>query len=215
MADELDWTAVELDYRAGVLPISALARKFGTTDSRIKTYAQKYGWERKPLDPFLVQQAHGVASTSPVGPKFSMDSDIKPDEVVKAAVLTATTVLDIHRKDVLRLREVSSKFADTLIDLFAALPEILSYPRGTDMPVHLENHMRTIGILIGDKTPADLLEQLSRTMVRLVTLERQAYGLDVLPLNPNAGQEAGEAVQSEVNKLWKQVQELQQTKSVH
>lgn len=207
--DGIDWTALELDFRAGVLPVSAIAKKFGTSDHKIKARAEKYGWERKPLDPFAVQQAHGVSSTTPTGPKYSMDSDLSKGDVQRAAVLQAAAVLDIHRADVKKLRELSGKFTEALSALFV---EFSSRPP-VDAIDGLQRAMVLLGVLVGDKTPADLLEQLSRVMVRLVTIERQAYGLDVLPLDPNKSGEASEQVQSQVNELWRQIQEVQKSKT--
>ena len=211
MLDEVDFTAVELDYRAGVLPLSAICKKFGVSINVLKSTAAKYGWERKPLDPFLVQQAHGVASLSPAQPKFGMDSDLSAEDVTKSAVATAGVVLDTHRKDVKRLRELSTKFADALVDVFTILqdPKML-----VDDATAFQAARSRIGVLIGDKTPTDLLESLSRVMVRLVQIERQSYGLDSLPVNPDAPT-ASDAVQTEVNRLWQQVQEMQKQKTVH
>jgi len=212
MINELDWTAIELDYRAGVLPVSAIAKKFGTSYSRISDYAQKYGWERKPLDPFAVQQAHGVASTSPSGPKFSMDSDLRPEEVTKVAVLEAAAVLDIHRKDVRKLRETAEKFSSRLIELFAVL-HMSAAEDGTPEKEIFRNLYKELSVLIGDRTPAELLEQLSRVMTRLVQIEREAYGLNVLPLDSSKANEAADQVANQVNELWAKVETLRKEKS--
>ena len=88
---------------------------------------------------------------------------------------------------------------------------VTATPLGSD---EFSQRLRALGVLMGDKSPSDLLEQLSRVMVRLVSIERQAYGLDVMP-NPDPGAEASDQkVQSEVNKLWEQVQQIQKDKTV-
>lgn len=207
---EADWDAIELDYRAGVLPLSAVAKKHGVPVSLLRSHASKYMWERKPVDPLNVKQAHGVASLAPTGPKFGMDSNLDPEDLDKAAILSAAAVLDIHRKDVKRLRETTGKFSDALANLFVAMANVEVNP---DM---LDNVCKQLSTLIGDDAPVDLLEKLSRVMVRLVTIERQAYGLDLFVPN-DPGKDDGEAARSEVAKLWDQVKQLQaeKTKETH
>lgn len=208
--DKTDWDAVELDFRAGVLPLSAVAKKHDISVAQLKGKASKFMWERKPLNPLDVQKAHGIAS-SPSPAKFGMDSNLSTPDLTQSAILTAASILDLHRKDVRGLREASSKFSAALADLFTAMAD----------PAALENDgagfkltLAQLGVLIGDDTPVDLLEKLSRVMVRLVAIERQAYGLDVMP-NPDPGAEASDhKVQSQVNKLWEQIQTMQREKTV-
>lgn len=201
--DKIDHCALELDYRAGVLPVTAIANKFGVKTAYIRATAQKYGWERKPLDPLTVKAAHGMAASPPV---FGMDSNLSPPDLERAAIISAASIIATHRKDVARLREMSSKFSDHLISIFEAA--------ASGDPDKLSSVLQSLRILNGDKTPADLLEQLSRVMVRLVNIERQAYGLDVNP-NPDPESPQAEQVRSEVDKLWQQIQQIQKEKTVH
>lgn len=207
---EADWDAIELDYRAGVLPLTAIVKKHGVSMHVLRSTAEKFMWERKPLDPLKMQQAHGVASSAPTGAKFGMDSSLNEKDLSTAAILTAASVIEVHRKDVKQLRELSSKFSDALANLFVSLKEQEKHP---DM---LESCAAALSALIGKDTPIDMLDKLSRVMVRLVTIERQAFGLDVMP-NPDPGADNGDAAKSEVAKLWEQVKELQKEKtaSIH
>lgn len=211
MTDNVDWTSVELDYRSGVLPIGAVAKKHGVSYSVVKSYAEKYGWERQELDPLLLRKAHGVAS-SPSGPKMSMDSDLSKADVVQAAIISAAAVIDIHRKDVRKLRESADKFVALIGEVFSVAHLASADDDVARQP--LFDVLRRMAVLTGDAPPADLLERLSRVMVRLVQIERQAYGLDVTPVNPDVPSASSE-VQNQVEKLWKQVQEIQKDKTVH
>lgn len=207
--DDTDWDAAELDYRAGVLPFTAIAVKHGITVAKLKSKAQKFGWERRALDPLAIKQAHGIAS-SPSPARFGMDSILSPPDLEQMAILSAATVLDIHRKDVAKLRGLSTKFTDALAEVF----NILADPANlADDATALSAVMRKLGAINGDATPADLLEKLSRVMVRLVAIERQAFGLDVMP-NPDPGAEAtDQKVQSQVNALWAQITQIQKEKT--
>lgn len=206
MPVERDWDAIELDYRAGVLPMSAVARKHSISASQLKSHADKYLWERKPLDPFAIQQSHGIASLAPSLPKFGMDSNLDVKAVAQAQLLTAIGVIDIHRKDVKKLRDLSGRMAEKL-SLFMDGLEGMCH-------AELVDKLAPVMALLGKDTPVDMLEKLSRIMVRLTTIERQAYGLDSMPA-PNPDDEpAAEAVKSQVNELWQQVQELQKAKTL-
>ncbi|MCH7747568.1 MAG: hypothetical protein IH939_05685 [Acidobacteria bacterium] len=43
---DLDWQAIENDYRAGILSIRAIARIHGCTHPTIREHAKRYGWKR-------------------------------------------------------------------------------------------------------------------------------------------------------------------------
>lgn len=206
MAKEADWDAIELDFRAGVMPLTVICKKHDITLSKLRSHADKYMWERKTVSPLNVQAAHGMASTAPTGPKFGMDSNLDEETLVKQAVFTAASVLDTHRKDVAQLRSSSRQFSDALANIFAGLAN------QETTPDFLDAALMKISILCGEDTPIDVLEKLSRVMVRLVDVERKAYGLDVLP-NPDPDDKTDEAARAEINKLWEQVQTLQVTKT--
>ena len=44
--DEVDMVFLEADYRAGILPVKALAENYSTSTSNIARWAKQYGWER-------------------------------------------------------------------------------------------------------------------------------------------------------------------------
>lgn len=43
---DIDWEAVERDYRAGQLTLSEIAKKHGISDSQLRVKAKKLGWTR-------------------------------------------------------------------------------------------------------------------------------------------------------------------------
>lgn len=43
---DIDWEAVERDYRLGILTLKQISDKFGISDSQLRAKAKKLGWER-------------------------------------------------------------------------------------------------------------------------------------------------------------------------
>jgi hypothetical protein len=74
-------------------------------------------------------------------------------------ILSAAAVVTVHRKDVARLRSIANTLVERLgLEMSGQLPQG-SICRGSR------------------ESPADLLEKLSRVLVRTTEIERQAYGL--------------------------------------
>ena len=120
---------------------------------------------------------------------FSFD----PEE---QATLSAANIVAIHRKDVAKLRSIAGTLVERLGHLLG----------GTPLP---EGQM----CLGSRESPADLLEKLSRVMVRTTEIERQAYGLKTF--SPEA--EATDAqLQEELDSLTDRLNDIAEQKaSVH
>lgn len=110
------------------------------------------------------------------------------------ALLSAAQVVSVHRKDVASLRTIAA----TLVDRLALM---LS---GTPLPEGM--------IALGSReSPADLLEKLSRVMVRTTEIERQAYGLKTFSPE-NAATDA--QLQEELDRLTADVERIAAEKAL-
>jgi hypothetical protein len=49
IARDIDWRAIEYDYRLGLFSLRELAAKYGCAHSTIANYAGRHGWLRRPL----------------------------------------------------------------------------------------------------------------------------------------------------------------------
>jgi hypothetical protein len=149
-------------YEAGQLSMAELSARFGLSASRIESLAKARGWLRNtppPLERVLPL----------VPPVFSED----PTE---HATISAAHIVQIHRTDVARLRSISSTLVERLSFILSG--QLPMSPDGNPLP--------TLG---ARESPADLLEKLSRVLVRTTEIERQSYGLTTFDPNKQASQE--------------------------
>lgn len=182
-----DWQAIRRDFEGTPLSLSEISRRHGPTASRICDEARTKGWVRfrKPDD--FHEKAHKAASeTVPYLPK----------ELTDHAVLTAAEMISVHRKDAAKLRTISN----TLVERLGMIVQ-------GNLTVEQVREMVCLG---ARESPADLLEKLSRVLVRMTELERQAYGLDTFDPETTAKEEE---VNRTVDELWDRVHELQSEKS--
>ncbi len=148
---QVDWAAVERDYRAGSLSNVQIAATHGCVESAIRWHAKRSGWT-KDLSGAVRQATEARLLRADLRqPNAREDAQI----VAEASETRASVVLT-HRRDIAQLNALRLRLARKL----AALVE-------NDALVSLEE--------LSDAQ--DVLESMARTVARLVPLERQAFGL--------------------------------------
>ena len=175
-----DWDEIERLYRADLHTNAQLAKKFGVDVSTIYRHAKKKNW-KKDLKQRIKERANALVQERAVKKLESDDQTIEEN-----AQLTANVRLS-HRQDIGTARQLAMTLLDDLKaqigtdnrarleDLFIealkanAIDEsaLEAYERVTS----LSNHVR-------------VMKDLADTMTKLVTLERQAYGLDDVDSSP-------------------------------
>lgn len=177
---ECDWEEVERLYRADLRTNAQLARDFGIHATTITRRAKKHAWKRD-LKHRIKERANALVQERAVKKLASDDQTIEEN-----AQLTANVRLS-HRQDIGDARSIAMTLLDDLKaqigtdnrarleDLFIAALKanaidesaLEAYERVTS----LSNHVR-------------VMKDLADTMTKLVTLERQAYGLDDVDSSP-------------------------------
>jgi len=141
--------ALRSEYEAGNVSNTVLCRKYNVTPGWLRNMAAREGWVKR-TPPTEEEVLKSVSL-------FSFD----PQE---QAVLSAANVVAIHRQDVARLRSISNTLVERLgLELAGKLP--------------VDENNRPIICRGSRESVSDVLEKLSRVMVRTVEIERQAYGL--------------------------------------
>lgn len=177
---ECDWEEIERLYRADLRTNAQLARDFGIHATTITRRAKKHAWKRD-LKHRIKERANELVQERAVKALASDDQTIEEN-----AQLTANVRLS-HRQDIGTARQLAMTLLDDLSsqigadnrarleDLFIAALKanaidesaLEAYERVTS----LSNHVR-------------VMKDLADTMTKLVTLERQAYGLDDVDSSP-------------------------------
>lgn len=146
----IDWEACEADFRSATFSNCELAEKYGCGESAIRDRAKRYNWQKDLAEQVRKATEAKLLRTELRGPNAQPDAQI----VENAATIRAEVQLR-HRRDIAQQddlkRRLSAK-ADTLIETVADLKSLT------------------------EATSA--VESLSRTLSRLIPLERQAFNLD-------------------------------------
>lgn len=182
---EVDWEEVERLYRADLRTFAQLASDFGVADSTVRRRAKKHGWKRD-LKNRIKERANAIVQERAVQSLASNQVSSDDMTIEENAQITANVRL-AHRQDIGTARKLSMTLLDDLQaqigadnrarleDLFIAAlqaevvdaSQLEAYERVTS----LANHVR-------------IMKELADTMTKLVTLERQAYGLDDVDSSP-------------------------------
>lgn len=182
---KVNWEKVELAYRANVKTVAQIAKEFGIKDSTLRSRAKRNGWSRD-LAKRIRLEANKIVNADAVKREVGRLESIENTTVEENAKLTASIRIS-HREDIGKARALSMMLLEDLKaqigadnrarleDLFIAAlqaevvdaSQLEAYERVTS----LSNHVR-------------VMKELADTMTKLVTLERQAYGLDDVDSSP-------------------------------
>ena len=176
-----DWEKIEADYRAGIKTLRQIAGEHGVTHGAINKRAKRDGWSRD-LTAKIVAKANDLVSKSAVSTPVSTERRISEREVVDANAQAIVSVRLAHRKDIQRSRSITMRLLEELelqsgrenAEQLEQLGELMRREddRGQDKLNDL--YQKIISLPGRAKTMKDLGESLRV----LVTLERQAFGLD-------------------------------------
>jgi len=161
----IDWEAVEREYRAGQLSVAEIGRQFAVSRAAIMKRAAKFGWVRNLADEVRREVESKLVADAVSGGVTSCNAR----ETIDAAASRGVEVVRQHRRTLSRLNGIAN-------GLMTAMESRLEAVRTgvTDTPELVASFA-----LLGEKeTIADAMEKVSRTIAKVVPLERQAFGLD-------------------------------------
>ena len=160
----VDWEAIEREYRAGVLSICAIAKAHGISDAAIHKKAKLRGWCRD-----LAEQVRAKVREKLVRAEVRK-SNASPEEIIDAASERGAVVIETHRKDINKLREIEQQLLAELGD-----------PDNPPTKLYLAQYQgqvvqQIVGIAVTERASA--LQALSSVQHKRIQLERQAFNLD-------------------------------------
>jgi hypothetical protein len=156
---EINWALIETEYKAGVVPVPTIAMKYQISVYRIEREAKLRNWKRLP--PPDLEEVVGTAEHYDLEALRIFD----PEFLRQAALMSAATIVNLHREDIAKLRGNEQLILERLTMYLAGAPVSLPFK-------------------VDRESPSDILNKLASVMYRRIEMERQAYGLS--SFNPNA-----------------------------
>lgn len=176
-----DWEAIEADYRAGVLSLREIAATHGGSPAGILKRAKRDGWERD-LAAKIQAKAEALVNKRAVNAPVNSERAVSETEIVEANANAVAAVRLAHRDDIRSGRELVRRL----------LAEVAGVTERQDLIEELEQALgpqddegareRKIREAIERVTSMPgrvaAVAKLAEALKNLVTLERQAWGLD-------------------------------------
>ena len=177
-----DWEKIEADYRAGILSLREIAEAHpGTNHVAIARKAKREGWSRD-LSAKIRAKADALVTERTVTADVTAERRVSERDIIDANAQAIVSVRLAHRKDIQRSRSITMRLLEELelqsgrenAELLEQLGELMRREddRGQDK---LNDLYRKIISLPGR---AKTMKDLGESLRVLVTLERQAFGLD-------------------------------------
>lgn len=146
-----DWESVEREYRAGVLSVREIGKAAGVSHVAVIKRAKRYGWTQN-----LAARVKEEIARRLVASEVTEEVTGNHRAIVEAAALRSIDVILAHRKMIARHRGIAD-------GLDAELEAESAKAENDRLPL---------------KDRAAIFESLTRSSGRVITLERQAFGLD-------------------------------------
>ena len=186
---DIDWEAIEREYRAGIKSIRRIGKEFGLTHRSVGQRAAREGWERNLAEKIRQAAKNKLAAevSKPVSAQIPKSVE---REIVQANAAIQVSIVREHRVDIQRARKrVQALFGDLerIVgdrDLLNSLAELITAEDKDNR--RLQAFMRAIGI----NESASTLESLTRSLKHLIGMEREAFGVD--ESSGNVGRPRGE-----------------------
>lgn len=175
-----DWEAIERAYRAGLLSVREIAASQAITHGAINKRAKRDGWERD-LNAKIKAKADALVSKRTVSTEVSSKQVETEREIIEVNAEVIANIRMAHRGDIRRSRTLTNKLLDELEgvtdnrDLFEELGELMRNPDDKGMDRRNDLYQKIIELPGRSK----VMKELAETLKTLITLERQAYDLDV------------------------------------
>jgi len=179
----VDWEAVELDYRAGVLTFSQMATQHGVSKGRISQVAKEKGWTRDvsaKIRARVEDQLNNAALNGSVNDSLNAKQEATEQEVIEANAHAITQIVLGHRTKITKAQRIVDLMLDELDhqtlsrDLYEQLGELMLSPdeKGMDKLNEIYSKSMALPSRVGN------VKALSETLKNLISLERQAFNID-------------------------------------
>lgn len=188
----IDWEGIERDYRAGILSLREMAEAHGVSHVMVSKKAKALGWARD-LTAKIQAKAEALVNRAAVTTEVNNSAAVNEREIIEANATRIAQVRGEHRKDISQSRALALKLLAELEhqtgegDLYHQLFELLSDPaaeeEGANKAAQDRQRKRREAferaMSLGGRVKT--LKDLADTLKTLISLEREAYGLEKGP----------------------------------
>lgn len=176
-AHEVDWEGVEREYRIGQLTVAQIAEKYGVSRRQVDRRAKSEEWTRDLSESVKAATKAKVISEAVKQAQEGADASVAKDfsEVDLAANVNASLIM--------RHQKRAAAISDALDSMVSELQDASANPQALEqlvLAVGQEDPLAAAGIAKAMSLPSriSIAKAASETLSKLVTIERQAFGLD-------------------------------------
>lgn len=197
-----DWEKIELEYRAGVRTLRAIAEDNKISHVAINNKAKREGWTRD-LHAKIVAKTHELVTKHLVTKKVTKEGLVTEKEIVDATAEESASILLSHKASLLRGRNLALSLLGELetttenVELFKQLGEILFSPDDKGIDKRNEIYCKVISM----PGRVDSIKKLSDTLKNLIALEREAINIDKDRTGEGHNNLTDEQVTTRINQL--------------
>ena len=177
---DIDWDAIERDYRLGQLTIREIAKQHQVTPGAICRRVEKHGWSQDLSNE--VRARTNAALIRKTTPKTTPHSDV--ERAIDKAVRTNVEVVRQHRAYIRDALELAAIALATLKEKMTSKDELIAAVEEETKDDSYQNgkpdHRRRNAMLkaLGIDNDVATLNTAIAALAKAIPLERQAFGID-------------------------------------
>lgn len=183
---DVDWEAVEVQYRAGIRSLKDIGNEFGVSDAGILKRAKRDGWVRD-LKAKIRAKADAKVSAALVSGEVSPRTKLAEQQVIEVESTVQARIRLAHRTDIARGRVLVMKLLAELeaqtgdVDLYEQLAELLHADDESAASKRRELFEKVIALPGRTK----IMKEIADSLRIVIGLEREAYGIGELEPPPD------------------------------
>lgn len=183
---EIDWAAIERDYRAGRDSLRAIGLRHGISHVSINKRAKRDGWVRD-LSHKIAEKANELVTKAAVTTPVTNISPVTEREIIEANAQQAAHLITQQRADLVELRTVELQLMAELAtlsgnqELVMQIGEIMAAPDEAGIDKMNDAYHKVISL----PSRVDVLKKITEIREKRINLERKVFRLeDEKPENP-------------------------------
>lgn len=179
---QIDWQAIEREFRAGVLSYAEIGALHGVSKGRISQVAKAKGWEQD-LRAKIQAKAEAKLNAAAVNNSLNAADEVSTRQMIEAGSDRIARVRMEHRQDINRARclanalmaELEAQTFDAV--LMSELGTLMRNPSEDGHDKLSEIYRKVISM----PGRVDTAKKLIETIKSVIGMEREAYGIDSTP----------------------------------